>query len=147
MILLLQRFKRDAKTTIGKLDINGYFECFILEDAERCEKINGQTAIPKGSYQIKFREEDTPLTKRYQDRFDWFTYHLQILGILNFKWVYIHIGNTELDTEGCLLTGDTAVSDPSQNRSTIQQSTQAFERVYKQLSDALKKEEVWITVE
>lgn len=148
MILTLHRFNRDAKSTLGLLNINGHFECFILEDAERCEKISGETAIPVGRYQIKFRKEDTPLTKKYRQNYDWFTHHLQIMDIPNYQWVYIHIGNWPEDTEGCLLVGDVAEADPAKMVSHIEKSAQAFERVYKQISDTLdRKEEVWIIIE
>lgn len=148
MIITVKRFKRDAKSILGLFEINGHFEAFTLEDAERCEKISGQTAIPAGTYQIKLREEDTPLTKRYRDKFpDWFKYHLQIQDVPGFEWIYIHVGNWIEDTEGCLLVGDTAVSDPSQVESYIKKSTQAFERIYKQVIDEIaRKKEVWIVI-
>lgn len=147
MIITVNRFARHKKSTLGTMLINGNFEAFTLEDAERCEKISGMTAIPEGSYQVKFREEDTPLTKRYQERFSWFTYHLHLQDVPNYQFVYIHVGNTQLDTEGCLLVGDTAINDPNKEESKIGKSVQSFTRLYQMISDTIKSgEEVWVVI-
>lgn len=91
--------------TISKLFINGTFECFILEDKLRenssysgftvsYQKIIGKTAIPSGKYKIDIT---------YSQRFKRF---LPLLNnVPGFKGVRIHPGNTDKDTEGCLLPG------------------------------------------
>lgn len=147
MILTLKRFNHDSQSTQGILLVNGEAECFTLEDEERCVKLSGQTRIPDGEYQIKLREETTGLTEKYRQRFPWFTYHLELQDVPNFKFVYIHIGNTHLDSEGCLLVGYGAEIDPSNKSSVITKSTEAFEGIYKKIRSALKTEEVWIVVE
>ncbi len=147
MILSAIRYNKDSNATAAILRINGAFECHVLEDEERCVKVSGETAIPEGSYQIAQRKELTALTERYRNRFDWFNWHLQLLNVPNFQWIYIHIGNTELDSEGCLLVGDLAVNDPTDQSCTIQQSTQAYKRVYQKVCEALEAgEEVWIEI-
>ena len=45
--------------------------------------------------------------------------------LTNFEWVYIHIGNYEDQTSGCILVGESANSC-----GTISQSTSAYYRVY-----------------
>lgn len=148
MILSSIRYNKDSNSTQAILRINGEFECHVLEDEERCVKLSGETAIPEGTYKIEQRKELTPLTERYRNRFDWFNWHLQILEVPNFEWVYIHIGNTELDTEGCLLLGDIAVNDPTNQSSTIQKSVQAYKRFYNKVCEALESgEQVWIQIQ
>lgn len=147
MIITLKRYNHDSKSTQGLMFLNGFFECHTLEDEDRCVKVHGQTRIPEGEYQIKLRKEDTELTKRYKNKHEWFTWHLQLMNVPGFNWVYIHIGNWDTDTEGCLLVGDVAVNDPNDVSSHIEKSSQAFERLYKQIIDVIDKEEVWIVIE
>ncbi len=57
MKLNLVRTQFGADATNGILFINGVFECFTLEDEVRDVKVYGETAIPKGTYNIEFRKE------------------------------------------------------------------------------------------
>ena len=82
--------------TLGVLLINGKHECFICEDAIRDSKIKGITAIPEGRYEIVITM--SPRFKRELPL---------LLNVPNFEGVRIHAGNTESDTEGCLLPGKT----------------------------------------
>jgi hypothetical protein len=90
------------KSTIGILYVNDKFFCYTLEDVVRPsgEKIKGQTAIPWGTYKISLT---------YSKKFD------KILPLLadvpNFTGVRIHSGNTDKDTEGCILVGSTHSND------------------------------------
>lgn len=141
MKLLLDRFKSNSDTTLGKLYIDDNFECYILEDEFRTKKVWGETRIPAGTYEIKFRKEGK-FHKRYSERFREFhigMLHLQ--DVPNFKYVYIHIGNDDDDTAGCLLTGKYIVNW------TLQGSTIAYEHLYKQVAAALlQHEEVTIEI-
>ena len=141
MILNLIRYNHDKKSTQGILMLNGKFFCHTVEDEHRCEKVNGQTRIPEGNYPVEQRLEDTSLTKKYKAKFNWFDYHFEIKDIPNFKWVYIHIGNSELDTEGCLLVGDTAINDPDNISSRIGNSTIAYKRLYMAMKKAVSNNE------
>lgn len=106
MELLLERKYCKKEYTIGNLYINGVFYCNILEDPVRdfnkngifdCGeiKIKGSTAIPYGEYNIivtyspKFKRE-LPI----------------LLNVPAFDGIRIHRGNTNKDTEGCLLPGE-----------------------------------------
>lgn len=130
MELLLKR-DPNPDYTIGKLFIDGVYECFILEDPIREKKIYGQTAIPAGRYKIvityseKFKR-NLPL----------------LLNVPNYEGVRIHSGNDVDDTEGCLLTGQYR----SKNGKQVLNSRMAFEPLFEKLVKALKKEEVWITI-
>lgn len=147
MELLLKRFTSDAQSTLGILHINNVKECFTLEDEKRTVKVPGETRIPAGRYEVKFRKVDSGLTLRYRKRFpEWFTYHLELQGVPNFQYVYIHIGNTEKDSDGCILVGK-GYKINNNAADTISNSTAAFTDVYKKISAALGRgEKVFITV-
>lgn len=121
----LKRYSFREDHTKGLLFLNRKFFCHTLEDKVRIQKVHMKTAIPEGLYQIKQREEVTPLTEKYRSRFDWFDFHFQIQNVPGFNWIYLHVGNTHMDTDGCLLVGD--VTRPT----SIASSTEAFERLYK----------------
>ena len=106
MEILLQRSFRNKNNTIGVLSIDGKFECFICEDKDRGlkqtdpleviqkVKVPGQTAIPEGRYKVAITfsnrfQKDLPL----------------LVDVPGYSGVRIHPGNTEKDTDGCLLPG------------------------------------------
>ena len=137
MKLTLTRFSGQSTSTLGLLFVDNSFECFTLEDEERVVKIKGETRIPEGTYQVKKREVLSGLTKKYRDRFDFFDYHFMLQDVPGFEYVYIHIGNDETNTDGCLLVGDGVKSNRFDEKNNLQSSTSAFERLYKRLSGAL----------
>lgn len=99
--LYLKRTKFDQTRTIGTLKTPKQ-TFFTMEDAVRerlgCPvtdwKIPGKTAIPCGAY---------PLILDLSHRFKKIMPH--ILNVEGFSGVRIHAGNTEADTEGCILLG------------------------------------------
>lgn len=134
---VLQRMDSQKDSSYGVLyDEEGKHQCFIIEDEHRLEKVDGETRIPAGKYQVKFREVLSPLTKRYRNRFDWFTYHLELQDVPNFEYIYIHAGNTEEQTEGCLLP-NTGVSRNGAGEWYGLSSVQAFETLYQNISKHL----------
>lgn len=138
MKLHLKRFIQEEEYSYGLLYINGCIECFMMGDGK---------IIPVGEYEIKFREIQSPLTQKYQDKFDWFLYHLEIQNIPNRRYVYIHIGNDGKDTDACLLTGYTCDMTAGAN-GFIGKSTLSFKRLYKKVYKALiGKEKVTIKIE
>ena len=142
MEITINRYARNEDYTLGSLSINGVFLCYTLEDTYReGEKIKGKTAIPNGTYKIKFRNVGR-FNQRYKRRFaSIYKGMLELQNVPNFKYVLIHCGNNPEDTEGCLLLGNASFYD-----GTIAQSELAFRRVYPIIADALEKgEEVNIT--
>jgi len=96
MGLELKRTFAGAQRTFGELSVDGKFECYTLEDTirEPGVKIPGKTAIPAGTYQVA-----VTWSERFQK-------HLPlVLGVPGFTGIRIHTGNTEKDTEGCILVG------------------------------------------
>ena len=96
MKLTLTRAQLDPDVTIGRLLVDGAFECWTCEDTVREPgvKIPGKTAIPAGAYPVVV----TPSPRFKRD--------LPLLvGVPGFEGIRIHPGNTAADTEGCILPG------------------------------------------
>lgn len=109
MELVLDRFALKSKYTIGRLHINGDRICNTLEDPVRDKdksgrfegneaKVYGDTAIPYGRYKVIVTY--SPRFKRELPR---------LVDVPHFEGILIHSGNTEKDTEGCILPGENTV--------------------------------------
>lgn len=134
MKLKLERFLSDENATVGKLYADGEFVCYTLEDEKREVKVKGETRIPAGTYDVKKREVLSGLTKKYREKYDFFDYHYQLQNVPNFNYVYIHMGNYETNTDGCILVG----SDYGEHKDTyaVWNSGATFEKVYKMMENA-----------
>ncbi len=101
MNLKLVRDIFTSDETLGKLYIDNKFFCYTLEDAMRDKKVFSVTAIPYGTYTIAVTYSEhfkTRLPLLYNNP------RLTVKNDLD-EWcgVRMHGGNTELDTEGCIL--------------------------------------------
>jgi hypothetical protein len=119
MVITIKRLYKTDTSVIGELLVNGVWECFTLEDVERPVKIKGETAIPKGTYRIIINESNR--FKRLLPL---------LLDVPGFEGVRIHSGNTNHDTEGCILVGQT------RNKNYIGQSRKAFDKLFKKMQTA-----------
>lgn len=124
------RDKLTAKSTTGTLSIDGTFECFTLEDAVRPVKIKGLTAIPYGTYELIIS-----WSARFSRRLP------LLLGVPNFDGIRIHAGNTDADTDGCILVGQTRDKD------RIGRSKAAFTALFEKLESAAKKQKIFVSIE
>jgi len=140
MDILLKRFSDDGDSTLGLFFIDGKFSCFTLEDEYRKEKVHGETCIPEGNYNVIFQQLRTPKTIKYRNRYSWFDKHLMLEDVVGFSTIYIHIGNVDEHTEGCILLGDSSVSNVTKD-GFIGNSKNAFKRVYAEVCDALGRYE------
>ena len=106
MTLTLDRKYKLPTYTIGKLYIDEEYFCDTLEDKDRGLtddmtvseiskiKIKKETAIPTGTYKI---------TITYSNRFK---KNMPLINdVKGFEGIRIHSGNTNQDTEGCVLVG------------------------------------------
>ena len=147
MKLEVIRFNKGKDSTNGILfDITNErkFLCYTLEDESRTEKVAGETCIPEGEYRLGFRTVGG-FDARYADRFaDIHMGMLEVLDVPNFKYILIHCGNTDEDTAGCLLLGDSQENNNIKENGFIGKSTHAYYRVYQEIAEALEKEEVTI---
>jgi len=136
------RFQTEKNHTKSTFIIDGKFYCFILEDGFNVKKIHGETRITPATRKITLRNEGG-MHEDYLKRFGK-NFHkgmLWIRDVNNYKYVYIHIGNTPQNTLGCLLTGFSA----NTNSSSISESTNAYKKIYPIIRDAiLRKQEVLI---
>jgi hypothetical protein len=130
------QFGKDA--TNGLLFIDNVFECYTLEDEVRDIKVHSETAIPLGTYNIKFRNIggfDTKYTARYGS-----TFHkgmLELQDVPNFKYILIHTGNTDQHTAGCLLLGETQQDLDKGKDGFVGGSGDAYKKMYPKVRDAL----------
>lgn len=146
MNLILQRFSDNRDFTLGLMfkkiiDGNGerlHFYTYAIEDEFRSVKVKTETRIPAGFYELGLRQEDTPKTKQYQAKYPWFKKHIEVLKVPNFIGVYIHIGNTDDDSEGCILLGDNADNNQI-GPGSVSNSTNAFKRFYGEVYELLSK--------
>ena len=140
------RYNHDKDSTSGLLFLDE-FECYTLEDEHRDVKVRGETRIPEGTYILDWQETITPLTKKYRAKYDWFDKHLHIKDVPGFTGIYVHVGNYEKNTDGCILVADQAVNDPKDYASVQYKSTQAYKRFYQKIQKRLNDDKpVSITI-
>ena len=150
MELILERKYRKPTYTIGKLYVvlNGVKQVIsdTLEDYDRIyfggSKVAGKTAIPCGRYEV--------VLNNYSPKFGNKEPYKTVCGgcvplianVPNFSGVRIHIGNTEGDTDGCLLVGKNTVKGKvTESRNTF------ISLMEKHLTPARKRnEKVYITI-
>lgn len=146
MELLIQRYSDNRDDTIGLLfkkiqfgsETKTSFMCYTLEDQFQEQKVSKETRIPSGFYELIINKADTPLTLKYRTKYSFFKYHIQVKNVPGFQGVYIHIGNNDDNSEGCILLGD-AANNNILGPGTITNSTQAFTRFYNEIYNYLDK--------
>jgi hypothetical protein len=125
MILKLKRESFGERATIGSLYSGDTFLCHTLEDVDRHletggVKVQNETCIPRGLYKVII------------DHSEHFGRDLpHVLDVPQFAGIRIHPGNTDLDTDGCILLGESII-----NEDFISNSKLTFERFF----DALKSD-------
>lgn len=131
MELTLLRFDCTPTRTIGRLSIDGVFECFTLEDPVReGPKIPGETAIPAGRYEVVLD---------FSQRFQRQTLHL--LAVPGFTGIRVHGGVNAADTAGCILVGQNRDVD------SIVHSQLALGALQPKVAAVLARgQRVWITI-
>ena len=142
---LIRSYKND-KYTIGHLYINGKFFCDTLEDTDRgldnsmslkqiqSIKVKSKTAIPTGIYTITLRVVSPRLSKKSAYKFCGGKVP-RLVNVKGYDGVLIHIGNTEQDTDGCILVGE------NKAKGKVLNSTDTFKRLYAILKQASDKNE------
>lgn len=150
MDLLLKRIAHRDTYTIGKLFIDGVYFCDTLEDKDRglkqslpasvnrAKKVKCATAIPTGRYQVTLKIRSQRFSQKKQYEFcD--GYLPRLINVPAFDGILIHIGNTNKDTEGCILVGrNTKVGK-------VLESAATFRAFYAKLKEATGY--IFITIE
>ncbi len=143
MHLEIKRFSSENEDTLGLLfnaDSVYKFKCFTLEDEYRTEKVYGETRISAGLYKLRLREYGG-VHENYLDRYgpDFHKGMIELMNVPEFTDVLIHAGNTDDDTAGCILVGDSCDSNAenSGDKGSISKSRNAYERLYPEIRDAI----------
>ena len=129
MELVLVRYPSGKKCTIGTLYLNGIFECFTLEDIVReikgvpveQWKIPHVTAIPSGK-----RKVIIDMSNRFKRLLP------LVVDVPGFEGIRIHPGNTDVDTEGCILPA--LMVSPDKN--SVTNSRKAFDNLFAKMQKA-----------
>lgn len=138
MKLYLYRKKLVKNSVGGKLQIREFsnlqYECATLED--EIEK------IPAGDYKLRIRGEGG-FHNRYSKRFSFHKGMIEII-VEGRKYILFHCGNTDEDTEGCVLVGTSF----DEKTGILSQSVKAYEIFYPLvIKELLKGEEVKLHVQ
>jgi hypothetical protein len=150
MKLVLKRINNQDNYCEGKLYIDGIYQCDVIEDTDRgltnemsiteiqSKKVYGETAIPKGTYQITL----DVVSPKFKDR-SWATFCEgklpRLLDVPGFEGVLIHVGNEASNSLGCLLVGQKTKDG------WVSNSTQTFKDLYYKLKQAT--DQITITIE
>lgn len=140
MYFILQRFADNRESTLGllfKIGVLVPFKCYTLEDEFRESKVSKETRVPARTYKLVIQEISTPKTLAYRKKYPWFENHIMLEAVPGFVGIYIHVGNDDDDTDGCILLGDNA-NNNSISPGTISSSTDAFKRFYTEVYPVLK---------
>lgn len=105
--MFIERYEEQDARCFGKLYINGEYVCDTLEDKDRHledyidnvelgkqKKVYGKTAIPLGSYPIKYE-----WWAKHKNYYPW------LKNVPFFSGVLIHGGSNENHSLGCILVG------------------------------------------
>jgi len=135
----IARYGFGIDSTLGRLYVSAderEFECFTIEDERRLVKVQGETCIPPGTYLVKLRTEGG-MHASYTNRFpEWHKGMIWLQDVPDFQWVYVHIGNTDDDTKGCILVGQVPLVMPD-GEFTVGRSIPAYEALYRKVTAAL----------
>lgn len=147
MELTLIREHDNHQNTIGMMYMDGVPFCMTLEDTFRHEKIKDETRIPSGRYEIKMRH-GSPMSEKYRLKYgtDGMIWLQDVPG---FQWVYIHIGNDERDSSGCILVGrsTTRLVVDGGTEQVLMKSTETYRQIHQHVSDAIQNNQpVFITI-
>ena len=142
-VIRLRRLFEKERATIGMLSfVDGLelrTECFTLEDARSLVE---KGCIPTGAYELHLRPFGG-VYERYRKRYEFNAPGmLWLQNVHGFEDVLIHCGNTDKDTRGCILVGDSA----NAHRGELVQSLDAYRRVYTRALELIKADRVTLEV-
>lgn len=146
-----RKYKKDTYT-IGNLYIDGVWFCNTCEDKDRGlkqtdllwnikrKKVAKETAIPTGTYTVTM----DVVSPKYS-KVEWYRRLCggkmpRLLNVPGFDGILIHVGNTALDSEGCILVGRNT------KKGMVTSSRETFSALYARLKAARDRGEK-ITIE
>lgn len=152
MEIIVRRLYKKEDYTIGKMYVDGIYECDTLEDKVRDynkdgdlldggeTKVYGRTAIPYGKYEVTMKVQSPKYSKRAS--YLWCGGYLpRLINVPHFDGILIHAGNNSSHTDGCLLVGE------NKAKGVVINSMETLKRLYPKLKEASDRgEEIWITI-
>lgn len=128
MIISVTRKEFLQYCTTGRLLIDqADMGIWTLEPTVRMVKIWGKTAIPIGTYRVV-----VDFSNHFQRELP------HILNVPGFDGVRIHPGNTDHDTEGCIVLG----LDHNVGMDFVGRSVVAFNLVFEKIQAAIARDEI-----
>ena len=121
------------------------FLCYTLEDEQRDVKVWGETRIPAGRYKLSLRKEGG-FHSRYEAKYgEMHQGMIHVNDVPGFQYILWHTGNTDENTAGCLLLGDSQISNLVQKDGFVGSSVNAYKKVYPYVSSAIQQGDVYVT--
>lgn len=165
-LLIVERYDFEPDWTIGRLLINKVKDGFVVEDQIRKigqPKVHGETAIPFGRYALSFRQ-----SPKFSAKFLWSDAHKKLVwatqranfpeitdfrdhdliwlkDVPNFQFILVHWGNTDKDTEGCLIVG--AKLGMVEGREGVVESRVYYQKMYERVYPIIKAGGQFISVQ
>lgn len=154
MKLFLKRIAKKKEYTIGKLYIDNVYFCDTIEDTDRgldqsmtkqqvrSIKIPGKTAIPTGTYKIDMNIVSPKFGSKPFYKQTCNGKLPRLMEVVGYQGVLIHAGNTERDTDGCLLVGK------NKKVGMVLESKETFEKLVKDylIPASKRNESITITI-
>jgi len=140
--LKLVRHQKNDTSTVGDLYIKDEFFCKVIEDKDRGLKqemsleeikklkVYGETAIPSGTYQIVLS-----FSNKFKKLLP------ELLDVPGYGGIRIHPGNSEKDSLGCLIVGD------SYENKRVINSRRTFRKLMSILKANQDTQKMFITIE
>lgn len=156
--LFIDRYNKAKDWTISRLFVDGIQHGYVIEDEVRNgPKVYGETAIPHGTYTIGIRQspkfsatflwsDSKNILVSARDKWKYplvtdFRPHdlMWIKDVPGFEYILIHWGNTDDDTHGCLIVGETLGVIKGQE--AVLNSRTFYVKLYQQIYPRLKNNE------
>ena len=153
MKIKVKRIYRGPEYTIGHLYVNDVYVCDTLEDRDRglyyhmslgnirAKKVPGKTAIPTGTYRMTLDIKSPKFGSKTFYRETCEGYLPRLIGVPGYDGVLIHVGNTQNDTDGCILVGYNKV------KGQVIDSRNAFLKLWNDYLKKAKFDKVEIVIE
>lgn len=128
-LIKVERFIHNKDNTISRVYIDDKLFCFAIEDEKRTTKVKGETCIPDGIYNLSTRWSPK-FSSTYNHDMIW------VKDVPNFEYILVHWGNTDDDTDGCLIVG--AKIGIVKGQDAVLSSRDTYLKLYTKVIDKIK---------
>ncbi len=135
MNITLTRHTSGAKSTQGRLYIDGEFVCHTLENPW----LNNErrvSCIPGGTYELGLRTEgnwaNIHSLRRFPNEPIFHQGMIEVLNVPNRSAILFHWGNLPEETDGCMLVGERPARDK------VIDSVKAYRKIYPRIVTELR---------